>query len=74
MELPEDILYMADAKIHIERLVSTKRTSDYNNIVSAINDYLNRHCEHTDIIEDYIDINEEQTQQIKYCNHCGLTM
>lgn len=74
MELSEDILHMAEAKIHIERLPSNKRTPEYNAIISSINHYLKQFCEHTEIIEDYIDISEEQTQQIKYCNHCGLNM
>jgi hypothetical protein len=74
MEPSEDILHMAEAKIHIERLASNMRTADYNDIVSSINNYLKQFCEHTEIIEDCIDINEEQTQQIKYCNHCGMNM
>ena len=74
MEPSEDILHMAEAKIHIERLASNKRTPEYNEIMSSINHYLKRNCKHENIIEDYIDINDEQTQQIKYCNHCGLNM
>jgi len=74
MEPTEDILHMAEAKIHIERLASNKRTPEYNAIISSINHYLKRNCKHENIIEDYIDINDEQTQQIKYCNQCGLNM
>lgn len=74
MEPAEDILHMAEAKIHIERLASNKRTTEYNAIISSINHYLKRICKHENIIEDYIDINDEQTQQIKYCNQCGLNM
>jgi hypothetical protein len=74
MEPAEDILHMAEAKIHIERLASNKRTPEYNEIMSSINHYLKRNCKHENIIEDYIDINDEQTQQIKYCNQCGLNM
>ena len=74
MEPSEDILHMAEAKIHIERLSVTKRTSEYNEILSSIDNYLRHHCEHTDIIEDYIDISPELAQKIKYCNQCGLNM
>ena len=74
MEPTEDILHMAEAKIHIERLASNKRTPEYNAIISSINHYLKKNCKHENIIEDYIDINDEQTQQIKYCNQCGLNM
>jgi len=74
MEPSEDILHIAEAKIHIERLAYDKRNADYNEIVCSINNYLKQFCKHTEIIEDYIDINEENTQQIKYCNHCGLNM
>lgn len=74
MELYEDILHMAEAKIHIERLASNKRTPEYNAIISSINHYLKRNCKHEDIIQDYIDITPELTQKIKYCNHCGLNM
>ena len=74
MEPAEDILHMAEAKIHIERLASNKRTPEYNAIISSINHYLKRNCKHENIIEDSIDINDEQTQQIKYCIHCGLNM
>lgn len=74
MEPSEDILHMAEAKIHIERLASNKRTPEYNAIISSINHYLKRNCKHENIIEDYIDITPELTQKIKYCNHCGLNM
>ena len=74
MEPDEDILHMTEAKIHIERLASNKRTPEYNEIMSSINHYLKRNCKHENIIEDYIDINDEQTQPIKYCNQCGLNM
>ena len=74
MEPAEDILHMAEAKIHIERLASNKRIPEYNAIISSINHYLKRNCEHENIIEDYIDITPELTQKIKYCNHCGLNM
>ena len=40
MEPAEDILHMAEAKIHIERLASNKRTPEYNEIMSSINHYL----------------------------------
>lgn len=74
MEPSEDILHMAEAKIHIERLSTIMRTPEYNAIISSINHYLKRNCKHEDIIEDYIDITPELSQKIKYCNQCGLNM
>ena len=74
MEPSEDILHMAEAKIHIERLSTTMRTPEYNAIISSINHYLKRNCKHEDIIEDYIDITPELAQKIRYCNQCGLNM
>ena len=74
MEPTEDILHMAEAKIHIERLATDQRTLEYNAIISSINHYLRRNCKHEDIIEDYIDITPELSQKIKYCNQCGLNM
>lgn len=74
MEPTEDILHMAEAKIHIERLATEHRTSEYNDIVSSINHYLKTNCKHIEIIEDYIDVTPERSQKIKYCNHCGLNM
>jgi len=74
MEPSEDILHMAEAKIHVERLATEQRTTDYNAIVSSINNYLKRNCKHKDIIEDYIDITPEISQKITYCNQCGVNM
>jgi len=74
MESIEDILHMAEAKIHIERLATEQRTTEYNAILSSINHYLKNHCKHEDIIEDYIDITPELSQKIRYCNQCGLNM
>ena len=73
-EPPSDILHLAEAKIHIERLSISHRSIEYQQIVQAINKYLEQKCEHKEIIEDYIDIDPENTQEIKYCNHCGLTL
>ena len=42
MEPTEDILHMAEAKIHIERLATDQRTLEYNAIISSINHYLRR--------------------------------
>ena len=73
-EIPDDIAHMAEALIHIERLSQTKRTKQYQIIVSSIEKYLHDNCKHLEIIEDYIDIDPEKSMKIKYCNHCGLTM
>jgi hypothetical protein len=73
-ELNEDVLLMAEAKIYIERLASLRRSIEYQNIVDAINLYLHTNCEHNHIVEDYIDIDPDNSQRIEYCNDCGLTL
>ena len=74
MEPSEDILHMAEAKIHVERLATEQRTTEYNAILSSINHYLKRNCKHEDIIEDDIDITPEISQKITYCIQCGVNM
>lgn len=73
-ETNEDILLMAEAKIYIERLATVRRSVEYQNIVNAVNLYLHTNCEHTNIIEDYIDIDPDTSRRIEYCNDCGLTL
>ena len=70
----EDILLMAEAKIHVERLSSECRSVEYQNIVDIINQYLHTNCKHTNIIEDYIDIDLDTLRRIVYCHDCGLTI
>lgn len=73
-ESNEDIVLMAEAKIYIERLASTRRSVEYQNIIDSINRYLHTNCRHTNIIEDYIDIDPDISQRIEYCHDCGMTM
>lgn len=70
----EDILLMAEAKIYVERLSSQRRSVEYQNIVDIINQYLHTNCRHTNIIEDYIDTDLDNSRRIEYCHDCGLTM
>lgn len=73
-ESNEDVLLMAEAKIYVERLASERRSVEYQNIVDAINQYLHTNCRHTNMIEDYIDIDLEISVRIEYCHDCGLTI
>jgi len=73
-ESNEDVLLMAEAKIYVERLASERRSVEYQNIVDAINQYLHTNCRHTNMIEDYIDIDPDISQRIEYCHDCGLTI
>lgn len=74
IEPSDDITHIAEAKIHIERLSTFNRTTQYQNIVDLVNQYLQENCKHNEIVEDEIDIDPEKSMRIQYCNHCGLTM
>ena len=51
MEPSEDILHMAEAKIHIERLATTLRSTEYNAIIYSINHYLHLFSFQTPILK-----------------------
>ena len=68
----QNIFFMKIAFENLKRLPETLRDDNYANIIDTLFNYLNDNCNHK-IIEDSIDINEETSQQIFYCEHCNLS-
>lgn len=57
----------------LESLPCQEQNNDYKKIVTMVNTYLSKHCQHR-IITDYIDTDVECGETIQYCEKCSLTM
>jgi hypothetical protein len=67
-----EIELMIKAKYNLDGLHREDQSVEYKLILSMIDAYLNKHCNHC-IISDMIDISDSRSQPIHYCEHCGLT-
>jgi hypothetical protein len=59
-------------KHQLEKLPIQQRSPDYTNILSQVNMYLYKYCNHT-IENDLIDIDPDHSIEIQYCTICGTT-
>lgn len=67
-----DVERMIQAKYHLDGLHIENQNVEYKLILSMVDAYLNKHCNHC-IISDMIDITDTRSKTIHYCEHCGLT-
>ena len=65
--------YVNDYMIRMKEIMSSLpdeyKNKDCQEIENKICNYLKKYCIH-EIIDDYIDINPELSQPVKYCNKC----
>jgi len=59
-----------NAKISMERC--EEKNKDFVNIIKQIDKYLYKHCKH-EIVKDSIDIDDDRSKTIYYCEKCELT-
>lgn len=67
-----DVERMIQAKHNLDGLHRQNQSVEYKLILNMVDAYLNKHCKHC-IISDMIDITDNRSQTIYYCEHCGLT-
>ena len=72
-ETRTDIAVMAESKLLLECLNENERTEEYTEIINRITKYLKDNCFHY-VVSDYIDIDVERSQEIRYCKHCKITI
>jgi hypothetical protein len=59
-------------KHQLEKLPMQHRSPDYTNILSQVNMYLYKYCNHV-IENDLIDIDPDRSIEIQYCTICETT-
>lgn len=68
-----DFIYTTDIMIQTKNLFSTLpdelKNNEFRTIEFLISKYIKNHCKHN-IVDDYIDLEPEKSQQIKYCDIC----
>lgn len=68
-----DIEVLARVIQLLETIESTNCNKEYNHIRTLTELYLKQNCIHS-IVTDYIDTDIEQSQTIKYCEKCFMTI
>ena len=63
---------MAESKLLLECLNENERTEEYTEIINRITKYLKDNCCHC-VVSDYIDIDVERSQEIRYCKQPKIT-
>ncbi len=71
-ETRADIAVMSESKLLLECLIEDERTGEYAEIINRITKYLQDNCCHY-VVSDYIDVDVERSQEIRYCKHCKIT-
>ena len=71
-ETRTDIAVMSESKLLLECLNANERTEEYTEILNRIAKYLESNCCHH-LVSDYIDIDVERCQEIRYCKYCKIT-
>ena len=71
-ETRTDIAVMSESKLLLECLIEDERTGEYAEIINRIPKYLQDNCCHY-VVSDYIDVDVERSQEIRYCKHCKIT-
>jgi hypothetical protein len=71
-ETRTDIAVMSESKLLLECLIEDERTGEYAEIINRITKYLQDNCCHY-VVSDYIDVDVERSQEIRYCKHCKIT-
>tara|TARA_Y100000813_G_scaffold132093_1_gene95387 strand:- start:481 stop:957 length:477 start_codon:yes stop_codon:yes gene_type:complete len=72
-KITSEYQYVNDYMIRMKEIMSSLpdeyKNKDCQEIENKICNYLKKYCIH-EIIDDYIDINPELSQPVKYCNKC----
>ena len=71
-ETRTDIAVMSESKLLLECLIEDERTGEYAEVINRITKYLQDNCCHY-VVSDYIDVDVERSQEIRYCKHCKIT-
>lgn len=66
------IRMMVHAKSSLETISRDKRNTEWNRILTLINEYLEKNCRHY-VVDDLVDISPESSISIRYCIHCEKT-
>lgn len=65
----EEVNVMIRVKQIMDQIPNDEQSIEYKSIIQLICDYLDEKCKHK-IIEDNIDISQEQSMPITYCEYC----
>ena len=64
-----EVSAMIRAMASLENVSEIDQSSEYKHVVQLIRGFLDKHCQHTYII-DYIDLGLEKTIPIFFCQYC----
>ena len=69
----DEVTLLSAAKELLEGIPPEEQSMEYKQMIQWIQEFLERNCDH-ELIEDYIDLDLDRSQQIVYCKKCHLTL